>query len=140
MNPTEKTPEEKLVDFPAPFFYPTEEKMGMTIGFFLIPILGYLIIGTGYLPGASGTSTSGGLLTIIFLLATVPLYFSGLANYLCYSPLLAIALALFVSYFVACYITAKKIQSVIFSIFIYLLFIVVVFKLLTFLYLPPACN
>jgi hypothetical protein len=140
LDPLEEKFDEKVVNFTPSFFYPTQERIVIAIAGILMSFLGYLVLGGGLIPGSSGASVGAGASSAVFLIAFVPLCFSGIAQYFCYSPILTIAIAVAVSYLVACYMTAHDFKYILVDIAVYLLLLSVVFKLLTFLYLPTACN
>lgn len=134
-------PDERVVDYRYPFLYPSSEKIGITIALILIPILGYLVMNSGYVPGESGSPAGGmGWFSVVLLLALVPLALSGLAQYICSDPIFSLVVIALVAYFVACYITVRDIKSIVIGILFYLLLLSVVFKVFTFFYLPQVCN
>jgi hypothetical protein len=139
MDPIEERFDEKDVDFIAPFFYPTQEKIVISIAGILISILGYFILGTGYIPGSSGANTGAGAFSAVFLMVFVPLYLSGIAQYFCHFPIFTIVVGVALSYLVTCYMITHNLRNMLLDIAVYLLLLSVVFKLFTFLYLPAAC-
>jgi hypothetical protein len=143
MDPNGEFPKIKVVDFDVPLFYPTLEKIGITIAFVMVPLLGYFTMSImPYPTGASGASagTGGSWITAALLLAIVPLYLSGISQYFCHFPLITAVIALLLSYFVACYVKAKNIRYVAVGLVAYLLMLALIFKILSFFYLPPGCN
>lgn len=140
-EPPEMSSQERIVNYHYPLLSPTPEKIGTAASLLLIVFLGYGILGTGYIPGVSGT-TAGGVawFSVILLLATAPLYLSGLPQYLCHELIFSIIVIALVSYIVACYITIHNIKSVIIGVIFYLFIIAVLFKIFSFFYLPPICG
>ena len=138
----ENGPDEKFVEYDYPLFYPTAEKFGVAGGLILIPFIAALLIGISHvIPGEGGGDYGGGAwISVALLIAAVPLYLSGMEQYLCHLPFVAIPIILLASYFVACLVVGRKISNIILAIAVYLLLLAVIFKLISFIYLPLACG